>query len=196
MSAPSGTGPSGSGAPARGAAGNSARDGGAAPRRAVVMGVSGAGKSTVGPLVAARLGVPFADADDFHPAANITKMRAGHPLDDADRWPWLDAVGAWLAGVAGGVVACSALKRVHRDRLRRACPDAVFLHLDGSPVLIAARQSARPGHFMPPSLLASQFAALENAGSDERMVRLDVSRTPEALADEAAAALREVSPKT
>ena len=163
---------------------------GAPPRRVVVMGVSGAGKSTVGPLVAARLGVPFADADDFHPPANIRKMSAGQPLDDADRAPWLDAVGAWLANGQGGVVACSALKRAYRDRLRARCPDAVLLHLDGPHALIARRQAARKDHFMPPALLRSQFAALENADPDEWIVRLDVSRPPEALADEAVTALR------
>ena len=159
------------------------------------MGVSGAGKSTVGPLVAERLGVPFADADDFHPPANISKMSAGIPLDDADRAPWLDAVAAWLVEGQGGVVACSALKRAYRDRLRARCPDLVLLHLDGSPELIAERQSARAGHFMPPSLLRSQFAALETAGPDEPIVRVDVSGPPDSLADEAMAGLRRFWPE-
>src|SRR5581483_8492797 len=125
----------------------------------VVMGVSGSGKSTVGAALAQRLGVPFADADDFHPAANIAKMAAGMPLDDDDRRPWLEAIGGWLAAHGdgdGGVMSCSALKRTYRDYLRSCCPSTEFVHLSGSPEVIAARQAARTGHFMPPSLMASQ----------------------------------------
>ncbi len=111
----------------------------------VVMGVSGSGKSTVGGLLAERLGVPYAEADDFHPPANIAKMSAGHPLDDSDRAPWLDAIAAWIAerGDRGGVVSCSALRRRYRDRLRASAPGLFFLHLDGSPELIASRLAAR-----------------------------------------------------
>ncbi|SEG57997.1 gluconate kinase, SKI family [Actinacidiphila yanglinensis] len=129
----------------------------------VVMGVSGSGKTTIGGMLAARLGVPYAEADDFHPAANIAKMAAGRPLDDDDRAPWLDTIAGWLAGrgARGGVVSCSALRRRYRDRLRAAAPGVVFVHLDGSPELVAARLGARTGHFMPPALLASQFEALE-----------------------------------
>jgi gluconokinase len=142
----------------------------------VVMGVSGSGKSTVGAALAQRLRVPFADADDFHPPANIAKMTAGQPLDDTDRYPWLEAIGQWLAEHCdGGVMSCSALKRKYRDQLRKHCPTVEFLHLSGSPELIAARQSSRPGHFMPASLLASQFATLEPLQPDERGVTLDVS---------------------
>src|SRR5689334_11617948 len=104
----------------------------------VVMGVSGSGKSTVGAALAQRLRVPFADADDFHPAANIEKMTAGHPLDDDDRFPWLEAIGEWLAErcSSGGVMSCSALKRIYRDQLRRHCPGVHFLHLHGTPEVI------------------------------------------------------------
>lgn len=146
------------------------------------MGVSGSGKSTVGRMLAEALSLPFADADDFHPPANIAKMRAGTPLTDEDRWPWLDALGAWLAAQpAGGVVACSALKRAYRDRLRAALPGLRLLFLHGDPALIAARQAARPGHFMPPALMASQFATLEPPAPEEGAVLLDVRDPPVAL---------------
>lgn len=149
----------------------------------LVMGVSGAGKSTVGALLAERLGLPFADADAFHPPANIAKMSRGEPLTDEDRWPWLDAIGAWVderaaAGV-GGVVTCSALKRAYRDRLRAGRPGLRLLHLSGSPALIGARQAARPGHFMPASLMASQFATLEVPGEDEGAIVVSVEPAPE-----------------
>jgi len=128
----------------------------------VLIGVTGAGKSTVGTLLAERLGLSFRDADDFHPPANIAKMSAGTPLTDADRWPWLDAIGAHLAAHRGTgcVVTCSALKRAYRDRLRAAAPDLRFIHLHGDVALVAARQAARRNHFMPASLVASQFATL------------------------------------
>ncbi len=144
----------------------------------VVMGVSGSGKSTVGAALAQRLRVPFADADDFHPPANIKKMTAGQPLNDDDRYPWLEAIGEWLAVRCGdgGVMSCSALKRKYRDQLRRHCPEAVFLHLAGSLEVIGRRQSSRPGHFMPASLLASQFETLEPLESDEAGVAVDVDQ--------------------
>ncbi|MEN0072999.1 MAG: gluconokinase [Paracraurococcus sp.] len=159
----------------------------------LVMGVSGAGKSTVGTLLAARLGVAFADADSFHPPANIAKMSRGEALVDADRWPWLDAIGAWVdarggAGL-GGVVTCSALKRVYRDRLRAGRPALRLLHLVGDPALIGARQAARPGHFMPPSLMASQFATLEPPGVEEGVIELSVEAAPEVVVE---AALRRI----
>ena len=151
----------------------------------VVMGVSGSGKSTVGAALAQRLGVPFADADDFHPPANIAKMKAGVPLDDDDRYPWLEAIGGWLADHCGtgGVMSCSALKRKYRDQLRRHCPQAEFVHLSGSPEVIAARQASRPGHFMPASLMASQFATLEPLERDERGVTLDVSQDIDSIVE-------------
>ena len=143
----------------------------------VVMGVSGSGKSTVGAALAQRLRVPFADADDFHPPANIAKMTAGHALDDTDRYPWLEKIGEWLADHPdGGVMSCSALKRKYRDQLRRHCPEVTFVHLSGSPEVIARRQASRPGHFMPAALLASQFETLEPLESDERGITIDVDQ--------------------
>ena len=139
------------------------------------MGVSGSGKSTVGAALARRLGVPFADADAFHPAGNVAKMAAGTPLTDDDRYPWLEAVGNWLGDHRdGGVMSCSALKRRYRDGLRSHCPRIEFLHLTGSPELIARRQAGRPGHFMPSALMKSQFDALEPLAPDEDGMAIDV----------------------
>jgi gluconokinase len=141
------------------------------------MGVSGSGKSTVGGALAQRLRVPFMDADTLHPPANVAKMAAGEPLDDDDRYPWLERVGEWLAHHGdGGVVSCSALKRKYRDQLRAHCPRIEFLHLSGSPELVGRRLAARYGHFMPAGLLRSQFDTLESLGADERGVRVDASR--------------------
>ncbi|MFF8832828.1 gluconokinase [Streptomyces sp. NPDC015131] len=161
------------------------------PPVVVVMGVAGTGKTTVGPLVAERLGVPYAEGDDFHPPANIAKMSAGVPLDDDDRWPWLDAIGRWAHGRAGlgGVVSSSALKRAYRDRLRAAAPGVVFLHLTGDRRLIEERMAARKGHFMPTALLDSQYAALQPLGDDEAGVAVDVAGPPDRIADWAVAAL-------
>ncbi len=161
----------------------------------VVMGVAGTGKTTVGPLVAQALGVPYAEGDDFHPPANIAKMSAGTPLDDADRAPWLDAIGDWARGRAesgaGGVVSCSALKRAYRDRLRAAAPGTVvFLHLTGDRELIADRMAARKGHFMTTRLLDSQFATLEPLEADEAGVVVDVTPEAAVIAERAVAALR------
>ncbi|SFF32276.1 gluconokinase [Actinacidiphila alni] len=157
----------------------------------VVMGVSGSGKSTVGGLLAHRLGVPYAEADDFHPAANIAKMSAGHPLDDADRAPWLDAIADWIVARdgCGGVVSCSALRRRYRDRLRADAPDLFFLHLDGPPELIAARLAARMQHFMPSGLLRSQFEALEPLDPDEAGAVVTIEGGPQEIADRALAAV-------
>jgi gluconokinase len=149
----------------------------------VVMGVSGSGKSTVGAALARRLGVPFADADTFHPRANVAKMAAGKPLDDADRFPWLNAVGQWLAGHEDGVMSCSALRRRYRDQLRSSCPRIEFLQLTGSPELIGRRQAGRRGHFMPSSLVMSQFDALEPLESDEHGVSVDVEQGVEVIVD-------------
>ncbi|GAA3860234.1 gluconokinase [Streptomyces lacrimifluminis] len=161
------------------------------PHVVVVMGVSGTGKTTIGPLLAARLGVPYAEADNFHPPANIQKMSAGTPLTDDDRRPWLDAIGAWAHGRAGlgGVVSCSALKRSYRDRLRAAAPDVVFVHLAGDRALIEERMAHRQGHFMPTALLDSQFATLQPLGADEAGVAVSVSGTPEEITARAVAAL-------
>ncbi len=151
----------------------------------VVMGVSGSGKSTVGAALAQRLRVPFADADDFHPAANIAKMTSGHALDDDDRYPWLEAIGAWLGErcATGGVMSCSALKHKYRDQLRRHCQDLEFLHLSGTHEVITRRQASRPGHFMPASLLASQFETLEPLGDDERGLVIDVDQSIDSIVD-------------
>lgn len=159
----------------------------------VVMGVSGAGKSTVGTRLAALLSLSFHDADDFHPPANIGKMSRGEALTDADRAPWLDAIGTHLAAHAGQgcVVTCSALKRAYRDRLRAAAPATRFIFLTGDPGLIASRQESRKNHFMPASLVASQFATLEAPAPEEGAILLDVVAPPETLATMAIAALRE-----
>ena len=151
----------------------------------VVMGVSGSGKSTVGAALAQRLHVPFADADDFHPEANVAKMSAGHALNDDHRYPWLEAIGDWLADHCGegGVMSCSALKRAYRDQLRKHCPQVQFLHLSGSPEVIGHRQASRPGHFMPASLLASQFDTLEPLEPDERGLVVDVDQDIDAVVE-------------
>ncbi|MEU5779106.1 gluconokinase [Streptomyces venezuelae] len=167
------------------------------PHVVVVMGVAGTGKTTIGPLLADRLGVPYAEGDDFHPPENIQKMSSGTPLTDDDRWPWLDAIGFWAHGRAGlgGVVSSSALKRSYRDRLRAAAPDVdslVFVHLTGDRALIEDRMSHRQGHFMPTALLDSQFATLEPLGADEVGVGVDVAGSPEEIADRAVVALRDL----
>jgi gluconokinase len=150
------------------------------PHVVVVMGVAGTGKTTIGPLLASRFGVPYAEADDFHPESNIAKMSAGTPLTDEDRQPWLDAIGAWAHGRAGlgGVVSCSALKRSYRDRLRAAAPDIVFVHLTGERALIEDRMAHRQGHFMPTALLDSQFATLQPLEADEAGVAGQIGAWP------------------
>ncbi|MCB5165433.1 gluconokinase [Streptomyces bambusae] len=160
------------------------------------MGVSGTGKSTVGRLLADALGVPYAEGDDFHPQANVAKMAAGVPLDDADRAPWLDAVGRWARGRSGpgGVVSCSALRRAYRDRLRAAAPGLVFVHLTGDRALIEARMAERAGHFMPVSLLGSQFALLEPLAADEPGAAVPVSGTAAEVTARALAAVRGAGP--
>ena len=148
----------------------------------VVMGVSGSGKSTVGQALADRLGVPYADADDMHPAANVAKMAAGRPLDDADRAPWLREVGGWLAAhPAGGVVGCSALRRRYRDVLRDGAPHAVFLHLAGDPSVLGPRVAGRADHYMPASLVTSQLATLEPLEADEDGVVVDFTAPVERI---------------
>lgn len=137
-------------------------------RRLVIMGVSGCGKSSVGAELAVRLGLNYRDGDDLHPPENVAKMRAGMPLTDGDRWPWLDRVGQVLLAEAPVIVGCSALKRAYRDRIRTAAGGPVtFVHLAGSQEVIAARMALRQGHYMPLSLLDSQFAALEPPAAEE-----------------------------
>lgn len=159
------------------------------------MGVSGAGKSTIGALVADALNFPFLDADALHPLENVRKMAAGTPLDDEDRRAWLDLVGHELATTKakGIVVACSALKRRYRDAIRAKAPDTIFLHLDGSLEVLSARLEGRSGHFMPVSLLASQLAALEPMEGDESAVVIDISGTMTQILDQAVAGIRHLN---
>jgi gluconokinase len=153
----------------------------------VVMGVQGSGKSTAGKAVAERLGLGFIDGDDLHPAGNKAKMAAGNPLTDADREPWLAAVGRALAeGLEQGqarVIACSALKRRYRDLIRSHAPTVRFVHLSGPQELIAGRLSQRNHEYMPPGLLDSQFETLEPLEADEPGLRLDITRSPEDIAE-------------
>ena len=151
----------------------------------VIMGVSGSGKSTVARMLADRLDWPMAEADEFHSPANIAKMEAGIALTDADREPWLVSLRDWInvhaAAGQSTVATCSALKRSYRDLLRGADSRVTFIHLAGTREVIAARLAGRTGHFMPPSLLDSQFADLEQLGSDEDGLTVDVRDTPEAI---------------
>jgi gluconokinase len=155
------------------------------PALVVVMGVSGCGKSTVGRALAERLGLGFVEGDAWHPARNVALMAAGTPLTDDDRRDWLQALAEQLARAAasgqGLVLACSALKRRYRDQLRAGAPGLRFVHLHGSPELLAARMSTRPGHYMPPSLLPSQLDALEPPTVDEDPITLDIAQPPEVL---------------
>jgi carbohydrate kinase (thermoresistant glucokinase family) len=154
----------------------------------VVMGVSGCGKSTVAALIASRTGCALAEGDEFHPASSIAAMTSGCPLDDTMRAPWLAAIACWLAKRAArgecAVVSCSALTRAYRDVLRGAGPDVRMVHLAGPYDLVAQRLATRQGHFMPPELLASQYAALEPLAPDEPGITLDLEATPQHIADE------------
>jgi gluconokinase len=156
------------------------------------MGVAGAGKTAVGERLAARLGVPLIEGDDFHPRRNVDKMSSGVPLDDTDRRPWLDAIGAAIkdAPAQSLVVTCSALKRAYRERLAKAAGrPLVFLWLDGSRETLAARLAARRGHFMPPGLLDSQIATIERPSPDENAVRISVEPPLDTVVEDALAAL-------
>lgn len=154
-----------------------------APLLVVVMGVSGSGKTTVGEAVATVLEVPFVDADDLHSSADVARLAAGQPLTDAQRLPWLESTGKRLAEhtATGAVLACSALKRSHRDLLRRAAPTASFVHLDVDQDELTWRLRRRRGHFMPASLLASQLDLLEPPGDDEHAVSVDAAGPPAAV---------------
>jgi gluconokinase len=153
----------------------------------VVMGVAGSGKSTIGSMLARRLDWEFADADSFHPAANVEKMSRGVPLTDEDRGPWLAAIAAWMArlGREGrhAIVACSALKRSYRRVLVGSRPDARIVYLKGERELIAARMAARNGHFMPVGLLESQFRTLEEPGPEENPVVVSIAAPPQDMVD-------------
>ena len=183
----------------------------AVPHGVVVMGVSGSGKSTLAALLAQRIGCPLLEGDDYHAAASIAKMRAGQPLDDADRWPWLDrlgeAIGVAAAGEAGSVAtgtgagagiavsACSALKRSYRDRLSAASHVPLrFILLETRQEELTRRLVARAGHYMPASLLESQLAILEPPGADECALTLEATTAPDALCNLALAWLRTNSP--
>jgi len=160
----------------------------------VVMGVSGCGKSTVGQLLAGRMGVPFVEGDELHPPANVARMAAGIPLSDEDRLGWLQTIAARLGDAAqrgrGMVVSCSALKRSYRDVLRQGAASVRFVHLHGSADLLQQRMASRPGHYMPPSLLPSQFAILEVPDADEQALSFDATQSPEAIVDAVLQALR------
>ena len=161
--------------------------------RYVVMGVSGCGKSHIGQAFAAAIGARFIDGDNLHPRANIDKMSRGEPLDDHDRAPWLDRVGATLA-TAGTVVACSALKRQYREQIRAVSGAPVtFLYLRGKRETLLDRVSCRPGHFMPTELLDSQLAALEPPGDDERHLVADIEHTPDQIIAIFRAGLKEIA---
>lgn len=159
----------------------------------IIFGVSGAGKTTVGKLLARELGWHFLEADDFHPAANIKKMRSGHPLTDEDRWPWLEAlreqIERFLAVEEDAVLACSALKRKYREHLR-VSPDVKLIFLRGDFALIEKQLRGRRGHFMNPELLESQFADLEEAEPDEDALTIELGRTPQEIVEEIKTKLR------
>ncbi|MBV9537807.1 MAG: gluconokinase [Acidisphaera sp.] len=165
------------------------------PQVLVVMGVSGSGKTTVAEKLAERLGWPYLEGDDLHSAANVAKMASGHPLTDDDRLPWLRAIAAWiderLAHGEPGVVTCSALKHAYRDILVGHRPHVRLVYLQGDKALIARRLSGRHGHFMPPALLDSQFATLEEPKADEQPLVVHIGASSDAEVDAVIAALRE-----
>lgn len=156
-------------------------------RHIIIMGVSGSGKSTLAALLHERLDWPFAEADEFHPQANIDKMSRGEPLDDGDRWPWLEALRDWMteqdAAGCNSLCTCSALKRSYRDLLRSAAGEVAFVLLQGEREILEQRMATRSGHFMPPKLLDSQLATLELPDTDEKILLLDITKTPEQLAE-------------
>jgi gluconokinase len=155
------------------------------PSVIVVMGVSGSGKTTIGSRLAARLHWQFAEGDSFHPPANVARMRDGIPLTDEDRWPWLDAIAAWIdaARASGGrcVVTCSALKRAYRERLAGGHDDVRFVYLKGDHALVAQRMADRQGHYMPVALLQSQFATLEEPSPGENPLIVSIEAAPEEI---------------
>ena len=173
-------------------------DSGKIPCALIVMGVSGAGKSTIGEKLAERLGWSYEDGDKFHPASNVAKMSAGQPLTDDDRWPWLQAIADEIDRLAAAgeraVIACSALKRAYRDVLVHGRDDVRIVFLDGTQDLIANRLAARKGHFMPPGLLDSQFKTLERPGTIERPITVSIDAPVERIVDDIVNQLNLVSP--
>jgi gluconokinase len=160
------------------------------PVGVVVMGVTGSGKTTIGTRLAALLGVPYADGDNFHSPEAIQSMASGIPLSDADREPWLTALAAWLRDQPeGGIVSCSALRTQYRDMLRRSVQQLFFLHLAVAPAVVEARLALRSEHFMPASLIGSQFEALEPLADDEDGLVVDATQPPDAICDQAIAVL-------
>ena len=159
----------------------------------VIMGVSGAGKSTIAAILANRLGWTYEDADWFHPASNVEKMHSGQPLTDEDRWPWLQGIAAWIDATrregGHGVIACSALKRAYRDVLVADHADVRIVYLKGDRELIARRMITRHGHFMPPFLLDSQFDALEEPTDEENAIVVSIEARPHAIVEEIVAKL-------
>ena len=164
------------------------------PMIAVVMGVSGSGKTTVASLLAATLGWQFQEGDGLHPPENVAKMSAGSPLTDADRLPWLrriaETIDGWRARGESGVITCSALKRSYRDIIIGDRPEVRLVYLKGSPGLIRQRMAARHGHFMPTTLLDSQFSILEEPSPDENPIVVDIGGQPQEIAREIACRLR------
>ena len=169
-----------------------------APCALIVMGVSGSGKSTVAEALGQRLGWRFEDGDSFHPASNVEKMRAGHPLTDEDRWPWLNAIADEIARVCDKgehvIIACSALKHTYRDVLLRGRDDVRFVFLRGTKELIAARLAQRKGHFMPPGLLDSQFKTLEPPQPSERPITVSIDAPVDGIVDDIARQLEQIAP--
>ena len=160
----------------------------------IVMGVSGSGKTTVAAMLAGRLHWRFQEGDALHPQANVDKMHHGIPLTDADRLPWLDSIAAlidrWNAEGVSGIITCSALKRAYRERIRAGRSDVELIYLRGERALVSARITQRMGHFMPPSLLASQFETLEEPDKDEPVITIDIGGSPDQIVDAILTALQ------
>ena len=162
----------------------------------VIMGVSGSGKTTIAKGLADKLGYEFQEGDALHPQSNVEKMKGGTPLTDEDRLPWLrkiaEKIDQWRAAGVSGVITCSALKRAYRDIIIDRRPDVVLVYPKGSEELIAGRMARRRGHFMPASLLHSQFKVLEEPSPDENAITVDIDRTPDEIEDEIVRRLQEV----
>jgi carbohydrate kinase (thermoresistant glucokinase family) len=161
----------------------------------VVMGVSGCGKSTIGKLIASKYGIEFIDGDDLHPQGNIEKMSQGIPLNDEDRWPWLESIARELNTIGSGVIACSALKRSYRLAILKVAPETLFIHLHGSREVLESRLAARRAHFMPAKLLESQLLTLEELTSDEPGYVVDINKSEIEIVNEISAWIDERNAK-